>query len=95
MHQFFVYILKCADNSYYVGRTNNIEQRLAEHRGKIACIYTAIRLPIKLVYLQECSDENEAYFMEMKLKKWSRKKKEALITGNWQELIRLAHIRKN
>jgi predicted GIY-YIG superfamily endonuclease len=91
MNNFFVYILKCADGSYYVGRTHDIEQRLAEHRNKQGGIYTALRLPVILVFQQAFASENEAYAMEQKLKRWSRKKKEALIKGDWEEIVRLSN----
>jgi predicted GIY-YIG superfamily endonuclease len=91
MNNFFVYMLKCSDGSYYVGRTHNIEQRLAEHRNKQGGLYTALRLPVMLVFQQEFASENDAYAMEQKLKGWSRKKKEALIKGDWKEIVRLSN----
>lgn len=88
---YFVYILKCSDDSYYVGRTHNLEKRLAEHRNQQGGIYTALRLPVMLIFQQEFPSENDAYAMEQKLKGWSRKKKEALINGDWKELVRLSN----
>ena len=53
MKKFYLYILKCRDNSYYVGHTDNIEKRISEHhQGKIEC-YTKQRLPIKVVHVQD------------------------------------------
>lgn len=90
MVNFYVYILKCSDQSYYVGHTDNIELRLSEHRMKKHSGYTATRLPVELVFLQLCASRDEALNAEQQIKGWSRKKKEALTNKNWQELIRLA-----
>ena len=85
MIDFCVYILKCKDNSYYVGHTDNIAKRLVEHHNKL-CAYTSIRLPVKLVFLQYFQTRDEAFVTERKIKKWSRKKKKALIKGDWNEI---------
>ena len=72
---FYAYMLKCADNSYYVGHTDNIEQRLSQHKlGKISG-YTSTRLPVNLVWMECFNSRNEAFFAERKIKGWSRKKK--------------------
>ena len=87
---FYLYILKCNDDSYYTGHTDDIERRLSEHfKGGMAC-YTKKRLPIELVYMQEFPTRYEALSAERQVKRWSRKKKEALIQDNWEELQRLA-----
>jgi putative endonuclease len=72
----YVYILKCSDNSYDTGVTNNIERRVAEHNSGLntAC-YTYARRPLKLVYSEKFQTAIEAISMEKKLKGWSRKKK--------------------
>lgn len=95
MDCFFVYILKCCDGSYYVGRTHDTEKRLAEHRNKQGGEYTALRLPVMLVFSQSFASENEAYAVEMQIKGWSRKKKEALISGDWKEVVRLSNQKKH
>ena len=79
----YVYILKCADASFYTGQTANLEHRLAEHRAGIYEGYTSTRLPVELVWSQEVQTDNEAFLLERKLKGWSRAKKEALILGNF------------
>lgn len=94
MRVYFVYILKCSDDSYYIGRTHDIEKRLAEHRAGIGSEHTAKRLPIVCVFLQEFGCEKEAYALERQIKGWSRKKKEALIEGNWNEIIKLSNTKK-
>ncbi len=86
MNIFFVYILLCNDSSYYIGHTDNIEKRLGEHQGGWGGYYTAKRLPIKLVFLEEFSSRTEALIVERKLKKWSRAKKRTLVLHGWQAL---------
>jgi predicted GIY-YIG superfamily endonuclease len=83
---FFVYILRCADGSYYVGHTDDLEPRLAAHqRGEIEG-YTRKRRPVRLVFAQEFPTREEALAREMQIKGWSRAKKEALMKGNWRRL---------
>jgi putative endonuclease len=88
---FFVYILKCSDGSYYTGHTDNLEKRIAQHEGKeIPTCYTATRLPLELVFVQQVASRIEALASERQIKGWSRKKKEAMILGDWNEVSRLA-----
>ncbi|WP_321343288.1 GIY-YIG nuclease family protein [uncultured Draconibacterium sp.] len=87
MKRFFVYILKCSDESYYVGVTNDIERRLGEHiQGISANSYTFKRRPVTLVFYETYNDFQIAEQWEKRLKGWSRKKKEALIEKNWEKL---------
>ena len=91
---FYVYILRCADGSYYTGHTDNIERRLAEHdSGECKC-YTATRLPIELLFSQEFTTRDEALSAERQIKGWSRKKKEAMMNNDWEEVSRLAKFKK-
>jgi len=83
---FYIYILQCRDQSYYVGHTDNLEKRLSEHTTGFFSCYTSGRLPVKLVYHELFSTRIEALEAERKLKKWSRKKKEILIEKGWAEL---------
>ena len=87
---FWVYILKCADNSYYTGHTDNLEKRIGEHQTGLCGGYTASRLPIALVFSQEFSTRIESLAAEQQIKGWGRKKKEAMIRGDWAEVSRLA-----
>ncbi len=88
---FHVYILKCADNSYYTGHTDNLEQRVAQHQQRhFRNCYTATRLPVELVYSQSFATREEALASERKIKGWSRKKKEAMMRNDWSEVSRLA-----
>ena len=96
MKPYYVYILRCRDASYYIGITNNLERRLEEHVGGInkRC-YTYSRRPLELVFYEEFSDPNKAIEYEKRLKGWSRKKKEALINSNWEQLKELSVCRNS
>jgi len=83
----YVYILKCADDSYYTGITNNIELRLAQHNsGVITDSYTCHRKPVKIVYCEMFTEYLKAIEWEKRIKGWTRRKKEALIDGEWGKL---------
>ena len=91
MKTMYVYILHCADDSYYVGVTNNVNRRFAEHtEGDHKESYTYSRRPLKLVYYEIIDGPNTAIAREKQLKKWSRKKKIALIENNIENLEKLA-----
>jgi predicted GIY-YIG superfamily endonuclease len=77
-------MLLCADGSYYVGHTDNLEKRLYEHQNPLFDIYTASRLPVKLVFHQQFDSRDEAFAMERRVKKWSRMKKLALINKDFE-----------
>ncbi len=86
-----IYLLRCADGSYYVGTAQRgLERRLAEHQQGLAAGYTAWRRPVELVYAQEFETITDALSAERKLKGWSRAKKEALIRGDFDALPGLA-----
>ena len=87
---FWVYILSCADGSYYTGHTDNLEQRIGRHHAGTYPGYTTSRLPVNLVWSQECTTREEALSAEMQVKGWSRKKKEAMIRGDWNQVSLLA-----
>ena len=83
----FVYILKCSVNTYYTGFTYNPERRIEEHNsGDNKNSYTSQRLPIEMIFCEKFTDFNLAIIWEKKIKDWSRKKKEALIKENWDQL---------
>ena len=76
----YVYILECADGSYYVGSTQDLERRIEEHQaGLIPKAYTASRRPVRLVWSQAFPTHDEAFNWERRLKGWSHAKKFALI----------------
>ena len=94
MNTYYVYIVKCKDNSYYTGVTNDIERRIAEHNSGIdKNSYTFSRKPVELMFTYEFNDINQAIAFEKQLKGWSRKKKEAVISGDWDILKVLAECR--
>ncbi|HFD33062.1 MAG TPA: GIY-YIG nuclease family protein [Gammaproteobacteria bacterium] len=86
----YMYILKCADNSYYTGSTRNIEKRLQQHETGKGSKYTSTRLPIELVCLEEYERIDEAYAREKQVQGWSRKKKEALMNNEYDKLPELS-----
>lgn len=84
---FYVYILKCSDNSFYTGVTNHPKRRFSEHcEGLNPKSYTFRRRPLKMVYCEMFADINQAIDWEKQIKGWSRKKKIALINDKWEEL---------
>ncbi len=87
---FWVYILRCADGSYYTGHTDNLEQRIGQHQEGMSDGYTASRRPVELLWSQEIATREEALSAERQIKGWSRKKKEAMMRGDWLEVSRLA-----
>ena len=90
MKDYFVYIVKCSDESYYTGVTSNLEQRINEHNYGIFKGYTSKRLPVTLVFSNRFSDVREAIRAEKQIKGWSRAKKEALIEGDFEKLVKLS-----
>jgi putative endonuclease len=94
----YVYMLECADGSYYVGMAFSLELRFAEHQQGIdPCAYTYSRRPVKLIWSQEFASVHEAFTREQQLKGWSRAKKRALARGDWQkiqEIVRRERMRR-
>ena len=86
----WMYILRCADGSYYVGSTRNLEKRLDQHYSGYGAKYTACRLPVEIVFSEEFNHIGEAYKREKQVQNWSRAKREALITGDYGRLPELA-----
>ena len=88
MRSYFVYILKCSDNSYYTGFTNNLERRFGEHSsGKNKDCYTYDKRPLELVWFETFNDVLNAIAVEKQIKGWTRRKKEALIKEDWDKLM--------
>ncbi|MCA1752850.1 MAG: GIY-YIG nuclease family protein [Flavobacteriales bacterium] len=84
-------MLLCSDSSYYVGVTNEVEKRYSQHQeGADPSAYTYTRRPVELVYAEGYLSEWTAIAAEKKIKKWSRKKKQALIERNFEKLIALS-----
>ena len=92
----WVYILRCVDGSYYAGLTKQEEPEALEwehNSGTYPDAYTAKRRPVKLVYAESFELIIDAIEAERRIKGWSRAKKEALISGDWQQITALAKRR--
>lgn len=85
----FVYILRCADGSLYIGETDDVEGRIARHQEGRGCAYTAARRPVELVYVENLTNHLDARRREQQLKAWTRRKKEALVASDLALLKRL------
>jgi predicted GIY-YIG superfamily endonuclease len=83
---YFVYILKCADDSYYTGSTVDLSKRLWQHHQEcvIPRSYTYSSRPVKLVWSEVVANYHEALTHERQIKGWSRAKKEALIRCDFE-----------
>jgi putative endonuclease len=94
MNTYYIYILLCSDNSYYIGVTNNLEERVLQHQNGVnSSSYTYKKRPIHLIYSEEFIDVKQAIEREKQLKKWSRAKKEALINNDLVKLKNLSKIK--
>ena len=91
----YFYILKCANDLYYTGSTNNIEKRILEHQSGLGANFTRKHLPVQLVYFEEFSRIDDAFYREKQIQGWSRKKKEALINGEANLLHQLAKCKND
>jgi putative endonuclease len=90
-HNYYTYIIKCSDGSYYTGVTNDLDRRIAEHNDKYdPNSYTFSRRPVVLVFGEAFSDIEQAIAFEKQIKGWSRKKKEAIIANEWHKLPALS-----
>jgi predicted GIY-YIG superfamily endonuclease len=87
---FWVYILKCADDSFYTGHTDDLEKRIGQHQVGEIRGYTHDKLPVTLMFSQEFPTRIEALSMEQQIKGWSRAKKQALIDGDWELIAALS-----
>ena len=91
---FWLYILRCSDGSYYVGHTDDLEARLAQHHeGAIASCYTRLKRPLTLEFSEAFATRYEALTAERQVKRWTRAKKEALMRRDWEALQALAACR--
>ena len=82
----YTYILQCCDETFYTGSTTNIELRLQQHLNGEGARYTAKRLPVKIVYLEEYERIDLAFKREKQIQGWSHLKKRMLIEGKFQDL---------
>jgi len=86
MSKGYMYILECADGSFYTGSTKDLDLRIKQHQAGEGANYTRKRLPVKLIYYEEFSRIDNAFYREKQVQGWSRKKKQALIDGNSSDL---------
>lgn len=91
MNLFWVYMVLCDDGSYYIGVTRDVDQRVGQHNaGTFPDCYTFRRRPVQLVYADSFRDANDAIHWEKQMKKWSRAKKAALASGDFDRLRQLS-----
>lgn len=90
---FHCYILKCADGSYYVGHTDDMDRRFSEHQSGMFPGYTHKRRPVELMWNDAFQTRHDAQAAEKQIKGWSRAKKEALVRGDWNNVSELAKCR--
>lgn len=84
----FVYILRCADDSLYIGETDDLTRRVLKH-NEGGSPHTADRRPVSLAYSEAVENRIFALGRERQLKGWTRRKKEALVAGDLTLLKRL------
>jgi len=94
MRYYYVYMVQCADDSIYIGLTNDLERRLKEqNHGLNDNSYTSKRRPVTIIWHQEFMQFEQAEKFEKKIKKWSRAKKVALSKGEYDKLTELAYCK--
>ena len=94
-NKYYVYMLECADGSYYIGMTNDPERRLAEHEeGGDPTAYTYLRRPVCMVWYDAFQSPTAAIEVEKQIKGWNRKKKQALVDGRFDLLPELSKSKK-
>ena len=84
----FVYIVRCSDDSLYIGETDDVPSRVSRHNDGRGSTFTVGRRPVRLVYTETLNSRDEALVREQQLKRWTRTKKEALIAGELAALKR-------
>ena len=87
---FWAYMLHCNAGRFYVGHTDDIQRRIAQHERGVIPGFTRNFLPVKLVWSQDFTTREQAKAAEKQIKGWRREKKLALIRGDWDAISRLA-----
>ncbi len=82
----WTYILRCSDDSYYVGSSVELERRVSEHQLGLGAAYTRKRRPVELVWAGEFGRVDQAFAFEKQVQGWNRRKREALIEGRLSDL---------
>lgn len=93
--EWFVYILRCLDGSYYVGSTGDLHKRVSQHISGFGGKHTSDNGVADFVYHEVCRSQAEALSREKQIKGWSRVKKEALIAGDAKRLKKLSISRQS
>ncbi len=86
----YMYILRCADGTFYTGSTKHLQLRLEQHHNGEGSIYTSRRLPVKLAYYEKYDNVADAFEREKQIQGWGHAKKQALIDRNAEKLHELA-----
>lgn len=89
----YTYIVRCADDTLYVGHTENLDVREQTHNDGKGAKYTASRRPVRMVYAEQFVTVESAIARERQLKRWGRGKKEALIVNDRTALASLGRRR--
>ena len=87
---FYAYMLRFADGRFHVGHSDDLEKRVAEHESGLVPGFTQERRPVKLVWSENFPTREEAIAAELRINGWTRRKKEALILGDWETIRREA-----
>jgi putative endonuclease len=90
----WLYILRLKSGQLYAGSTTDLDRRIEEHYSRHACRTTQLDPPVGLVYTEEFETFVEARRREAQIKRWSKSKKEALVSGDFVKLKELAKSRK-
>ncbi|MNV03125.1 GIY-YIG nuclease superfamily protein [compost metagenome] len=90
-----MYILLCVDNSYYTGSTRNLGRRLEQHQSGNGANHTRKYGPVELVYYEEFTRIDIAFYREKQIQGWSRKKKEALINSRIVDLKKFSECQNS
>jgi len=83
----FSYILRCADETFYVGSTVDLSRRLEQHQQGLGSAYTRRRLPVQLAWSNEFARIDEAFLWEKRIQGWSHAKRQALIDGGFEAIV--------
>ncbi len=87
---YYVYMLRCCDDSIYTGKTVNVDWRFVQHKAGFGGDYTSRRRPVVLIWCEHFATEHEAYLVERQIKGSTRAKKEALARGDFELIHELA-----
>jgi predicted GIY-YIG superfamily endonuclease len=87
---YYVYMLRCIDDSIYTGKTRDLDWRYVQHQEGFGGDYTSRRRPVILIWSADFPTEHEAFLVERQIKGWTHAKKEALVRGDFELIHELA-----